>query len=77
MDSAQVGSQIRVHSRHWARSKARGMIVEVNEKRINPILVEFAAHGIGFDGGHRLWLNENDFDVVETLQDAPGSMIGS
>lgn len=67
MEDLEVGSKVRVKTNHWARSKARGTIVEIRSELKNPFLVEFKTKGIGIENGKMLWLSDNDLDDVKPL----------
>lgn len=62
MEGLQVGSRVRVKTAHWARSKSRGTVTEIDPEQKNPLLIQFDIPGIGFDGGMKLWLSEGDLD---------------
>ena len=63
-----IGDRIRVKTRHWLRGNAEGVI----EDRVGPdaylILFDQVVEFRGFDGGSRLLLSMNDFQVIQEVK---------
>jgi len=56
----QIGSRVRIDKKHWARARQTGVIIEFLEN--GRLVIEFEREGIGFDGGKKLALGQEDLE---------------
>lgn len=74
----QLGTQVRVNVKHWARGNALGTVTEINPERLCPYLVTFDVKGIGIEDGTCLWLGEWDLSAYASQsRKAPSVSKGS